>query len=223
MTRIMVPARGPEDWQALLADPVKHWRAGFSAMATARSWSAASGLPPEIAALVGPDAELLLAVPEHKVALPGGERASQCDVFALVRQGGDTLALAVEAKVDEPFDRTLKDWMGAGTSGKRARLGAIRDLLGCADPPGNLRYQLFHRTAATILEARRFGTTRAAMIVQSFSQEHRWYNDFAAFCTFLGVQPERGRALTYRLPDGMELTLGWATGEARFLAPDGGG
>jgi hypothetical protein len=85
MSRIYVPSSGCNDWQRLLADPEKHWRPGFSAFATARAWEAADGLPQEIAELLGPDPELLLAIPEHKVRLPGWERTTECDVFALVR------------------------------------------------------------------------------------------------------------------------------------------
>jgi len=214
-----VPTRGLGDWQSLLADPVKQWRAGYSAMATARSWEEARGLPPEIAAILGPETELLLAIPEHKVALPGGRRESQCDVFALVGRGHDTIAVAVEAKVEEPFGPTLGDWLADGSPGKRARLDAIRALLGCPDPPGTLPYQLFHRTAAAILEARRFRATSAAMLVHSFSMDHRWHDAFAAFCDFLGTGSARGVPHELSLPDGRILTLGWATGEARFLAP----
>lgn len=224
MSGIYIPTRSPEDWRALLADPRKHWRPGYSAVATARAWEAASAapgrLPPEIAEILGPGAELLLAIPEHKVPLPGGGRPSQCDVFALARQGGAVVALAVEGKVNEPFDRTLGDWMGEGTPGKRARLEALCGLIGCGVPPRELRYQLFHRTAAAVIEARRFGADRAAMIVQSFSPEHRWFEDFAAFCAFLGTgTSERGRGHALPLPDGMTLTLGWATGAKAFLAP----
>lgn len=219
MSRIYVPTRGPGDWRALLADPERHWRAGYSAMAAACSWDAADGLPPEIAAMFGTDAELLLAIPEHKVALPGGRRESQCDVFALVRDGNETVSLAVEAKVAEPFDRTIGDWLRNASDGKRTRLAAICELLGCRPPPDDLYYQLFHRTAAAILEAKRFGTDTAAMVVHSFSQEHRWFEDFAAFCAFLGVDAARGTRLTRTLPGGGNLILGWATGEARFLEP----
>ncbi|WP_102226675.1 DUF6946 family protein [Acidimangrovimonas sediminis] len=168
MSRIYVPTRGLGDWRALLADPEKHWRAGYSAMAAARSWEAADGLPPEIAAMFVTNAELLLAIPEHKVALPGGRRESQCDVFALVRDGNETVSLAVEAKVAEPFDRTIGDWLRNASDGKRTRLAAICELLGCPPPPDDLYYQLFHRTAAAILEAKRFGTDTAAMVVHSF-------------------------------------------------------
>ena len=41
-------------------------------------------------------------------------------------------------------------------------------MLGIDTPPApSLRYQLFHRTAAAVIEARRFGTDAAAMVVHS--------------------------------------------------------
>ncbi len=217
MSKILVPTRALSDWQRLLANPEKHWRAGFSAMATARSWEEAQGLPPEIDQILGPGSELLFAIPEHKVPLPGGRSESQCDVFALARSSGRTIALAVEAKVDEPFDKTLGDWLADGSTGKRRRLDAICARLGCPEPPPELRYQLFHRTAAAIIEADRMKTDAAAMIVQSFSQEHRWFEDFARFCAFLDLDGARAAPLVRRLPDGRDLILGWATGDPRHL------
>lgn len=218
MNKIFVPTNQVEDWQRLLADPEKHWKRGYSAMAAALSWEAAKGLPPEIALILGSNAELLLAIPEHKVPLPGGRRESQCDVFALVRIGETTCALAVEAKVNETFGPTIRDWMREPTPGQVERLTAICNLLGASyPPPPDLRYQLFHRTAAAVIESRRFGTDAAAMIVQSFSQEHRWYEDFDSFCEFLGVAAQRGAAINYGLPDGRTLTLGWATGSTEFI------
>ncbi|SFQ05099.1 DUF6946 family protein [Tranquillimonas alkanivorans] len=218
MSKILVPSRGLSDWRRLLADPQKHWRAGFSAMAAARSWEAADGLPSEIAKILGAQADLIFAIPEHKVPLPGGRRESQCDVFALVRVAERTVALAVEAKVAEPFDRTIGAWLADGSAGKQRRLAAICEILGCPEPPPDLRYQLFHRTAAAVVEARRMNASAAAMIVHSFSGEHRWFEDFAAFCGFLGLKAVRSVPLMHNLPDGRELILGWATGNQRYLA-----
>ena len=217
MTKILVPTRSPLDWRRLLAAPEKHWRAGYSAMAAARSWEAAHGLPPEIEEILGAEAELIFAVPEHKVPLPGGRRESQCDVFALVRTPSSTIALAVEAKVAEPFDRTLEAWLADGSPGKRVRLAAICELLGCPAPPSHLRYQLFHRTAAAIVEAERMHAGSAAMIVQSFSLDHRWFDDFAAFCAFLGIRARRSVPRSGQVAGGRDLILGWATGDPRFL------
>ncbi len=217
-TRIYLPSRAAEDWRDLLADPQGQWRRGYSAMAAALSWQAAEGsLPPEIAALLPPAPELLLALPEHKVALPGGTRPSQCDVFALVRISTETCALAVEAKVNEPFGPTLADWLTPATPGKTQRLASICELLGLDSPPSTIRYQLLHRTAAAVIEAQRFGTDRAAMIVQSFAQDHRWFADFEAFASLFGKAPAGGEARSAPLPCGRALTLGWATGDPQFL------
>ena len=218
MAKIFTPTTGVEDWRRLLADPDKQWRRGYSAFAAASAWEEAQGLPREVASILGEDAELLLAIPEHKVPLPGGQRESQCDVFALVRFGEETAAVSVEAKVNEPFGPTVGDWLRDASSGKLERLTAICDLLGLGyPPPATLRYQLFHRTAAAIIEAHRFNTTSAAMIVHSFSQEHRWLGDFADFCAVLGLEVARGQPSVTKLPDGRDLILGWATGDKRHI------
>ena len=109
--KIYVPSRGPDDWRQLLADPSTQWETGYSAKALAYCWEAADGLPgglpKEIANVLrtadnGPT--LLLALPEHKVQLPGSALgASQNDIFALIRVGTRTVAATIEGKVDEPF------------------------------------------------------------------------------------------------------------------------
>lgn len=106
MTRIFVPARRADDWQALLADPEKQWKAGFSAKALAHCWQEADDFPPSVRAAFSAspfplfhNIELLLALPEHKVPLPGGRRASQTDLFALGKSGDQLVSIAVEGKV----------------------------------------------------------------------------------------------------------------------------
>lgn len=188
-------------------------------MAAALSWEAADQrLPSEVEAILGAGSELLLAIPEHKVALPGGSRESQCDVFALVRHGEETLAVSVEAKVNETFGPKVGDWMTNASDGKHRRMAFLCETLGITGTPRtDLRYQLLHRTVAAVVEARRFGTDRAAMVVQSFSQKHRWFGDFQAFAAELGVEVKRGVGVTYELPCGLPLTLGWATGSPEHL------
>jgi hypothetical protein len=216
MARIFIPSKGPDDWQALLAEPDKHWREGYSAKCAALAWEAVSGLPAEIATLFGADCELLLAIPEHKVPMPGRGRESQCDVFALLRQGDSLIALAVEAKVDEPFGPTIREWLDTGGQGRVERLQGLCEIIEVPYPPLlDLRYQLFHRTAAAVLEAGRFRAKRAAMVVQSFSAEHRWHADFAAFCAFMDLPDERGMVHERQLKNGLKLSLAWATGTVK--------
>ena len=107
------------------------------------------------------------------------------------------------------FGRALGDWLADGSVGKRRRLDAICALLGCPEPPPELRYQLFHRTAAAIIEADRMKADAAAMIVQSFSQEHRWFEDFARFCALLDLHAVRAAPLMRRL-------AGWPRSDPRL-------
>ena len=222
MTRIYLPSVGPDAWQQLLAKPELHWATGYSARTLAHSWEAAAGLPPEIAQLLkslGGEAELLLALPEHKTPLPGGRRESQSDVFALLRVAGQLVACTIEGKVDEPFGPTVEEWLVDASSGKQERLGYLAKLLGLSEPvAGDVRYQLFHRTASAVVEAQRFGASGAAMIVHSFSPDARWFEDYARFCALFGLTAKAGQLLTARLPDGKLLYLGWAGGDQRFRA-----
>jgi hypothetical protein len=222
MARIHVPTNGPADWQRLLGDPIKHWRTGYSAKTLAHCWEAASGLPAEIASMlcaIGENPELLIAIPEHKVPLPGASRGdSQNDVFALMRAGSQTVAVAIEGKVNEPFDQVLDRWLLGASDGKRQRLAFLCELLGLQQPlPGSIHYQLLHRTASSIIEARRFKTDAAVMIVHSFSPDKRWFEEFANFAALFGETAEPGKLMKVRTGTLPPLYLGWACGDPKFL------
>nr|WP_157158495.1 hypothetical protein [Bradyrhizobium sp. WSM1253] len=121
--------------------------------------------------------ELLIAIPEHKVSLRDNGRESQTDVFALIKSNNRTIAVAVEGKVNESFGPTIKDWYVDPSARKQQRLAFLCDLIDVAcPPPDDLHYQLFHRTASAVLEAARFKTDDAAMIIHSFSQDYKWFD-----------------------------------------------
>ncbi|RWP38523.1 MAG: hypothetical protein EOR04_25905 [Mesorhizobium sp.] len=217
-TRVYVPSQGPANWQAFLAEPDKQWRTGYSAKTLAHCWENANGLPDEIARMFGDSAELLLAFPEHKVALEGGNRDSQNDVFALIRFDGLTCAATIEGKVNEPFGPTVGEWFADPSLGKRNRMRQLCDLLGVEEAPlPHIRYQLMHRTASALIEARRFKTDEAAMLVHSFSPARMWFEDFANFARLLGVEAKPDHSSTVILTSGQRLRLGWATGSGDFL------
>jgi hypothetical protein len=64
----------------------------------------------------------LLAVPEFKVPLPGGARASQNDLFVLGRSSPGLVSIMIEGKVKESFGPTLDEWRHEGSPGKKERL-----------------------------------------------------------------------------------------------------
>ena len=225
MTKIYLLSPGPDAWKQFLAEPDKQWKKGYSARTLAHSWEAEDGLPPEIAELFagaagfqGEAPELLLAIPEHKVRLPGGRRESQNDVFALVRIGDRTVSMAVEGKVNEPFGPTVGEWLTNASDGKRERMAFLCKTLGISDsPPADIHYQLLHRAASAVIEADRFKTDAAAMIVHSFSPEQMWFDTFARFVGLYEHSIEPGQLVEVSLPSGMPLFLGWVCGDPRFL------
>jgi len=226
MKRIFVPTKTVTDWQYLLAKPAKHWKQGYSAMSTAACWEANNPLlPPEIlsvfAATKDPslkNLELLVAVPEWKVDLPGGSRASQTDVLAITQNDAGLVILGVEAKVDEPFGPTLKEKRKGASQGQKGRIRYLVKELGCTSPlPDNIRYQLLHRTVSALLVAKKFHAHVAVMLVQSFSQSSKWRADFDAFAR--GVKASRITSSLYELNTARSprLLIGWCQGDAKYL------
>ena len=223
LSRIFVPARNAEDWKPLLAEPDKHWKTGYSARALAHCWHDQGGFPASIRSLFSTspgfaDIEPLIVIPEHQVPLPGGSRPSQNDLWVLARGQSRLISIAVEGKVSEPFGPTVGEWMENASMGKQERLKYLCELLRLDyRPPLDVRYQLLHRTASALLEARRFYAAHAMMIVHSFSQSDEWFDDFARFATILGALPGKSRLLPISRHSSPSLHIGWVSGEERYL------
>jgi hypothetical protein len=134
-----------------------------------------ANIPPDALGRPFADAVLVLAIPEHRVALPSGSRAAQTDLFALARSGSNLISIAVEGKVAEAFDATVGEWLDRRAAEQarrgrprepsahaRKRLAFLCELLQVdEDDILDLRYQLLHRTAAAILETQRFAADHA--------------------------------------------------------------
>src|SRR5690606_33057154 len=127
-------------------------------------------------------ATALVVLPEHKVKLDGHGRASQNDVWTLLRVGSTYVSMAVEGKAGESFGDPVESWLKDASPGKLARLERLCGVVGIRHPPdGRLHYQLFHRTASALLEAERFGAAHAVMMVQSFVDDPLSLADYIAF------------------------------------------
>ena len=220
--RVFVPAESPEDWRRLLAEPDKHWRRGYSAHAIAHCWQEADGFPEEIAAVLSrcprfEDLELLIAIPEHQVPLPGGHRPSQNDVWALARGPHGLVSIAVEGKVSEPFGEPVGKWRENASEGKNVRLRFLCDELGLSyPPPDEIAYQLLHRTVSAIIEARRFLAHDAVMLVHSFSASDAWFEDYERFLSLLGLTARIGEVATVPGREEPALHLAWVRGNLRY-------
>lgn len=217
LPRIAVPLLRPEDVIPHLGKGELHWRQGYSARAVAESWFAANDLPPKVRAVLeqAPElrgAELVDAWLERCTDLPWGRgAASQTDLLAVLGLGGELAVMGVEAKVKESFGPLVREWLAAGGDNRRQRLAGLCGLFGL-DPAavGDLRYQLFHRTAAAVLEARRYRAGKAVLMVHSFCPDATGLGDFTAFADRLGVVIGRDRLAGPLAAGGVALWLGWA-------------
>ena len=217
MSPIYVPSKSTEDWRLLLAEPEKQWKQGYSAKALADCWENAGGFPNEVKKPLSeafPGIKPLIIIPELKVALPGGKRASQNDLWVLARSGSYLISIAVEGKVEEPFDRPISQWLSDASDGKKTRWAFIRNKLGLNnEPTGTLMYQLFHRTVSAILQAEEFGAQEAVMMVHSFSTSGAWFPDYSSFLELFSIKAEKGKVQRSNKHKGVPISFLWATGK----------
>jgi hypothetical protein len=225
MPRILAFTSGPQDWQALLADPVKHWKTGYSARTLANCWESTVGFPSEVSLPFTQCNEPLLdnitpliAIPEFKVPLPGGVRASQNDIFVLARSSTGPVSIMVEGKVNESFGPTLDDWRSEGSTGKEERLGFLLRTLGLRIvPDGTVRYQLLHRAASAIITGEQYRAVAAVILVHSFSQKRVGWSDYQAFTRLFGVEAALGTVQRLGVAASVPLFAVWVVGNPLFL------
>ena len=149
---------------------------------------------------------------------PKGGRPSQNDLFILAKSQDELISMAVEGKVAEPFGPLMSEWIEDASPGKSERLEFLISLLEINNKDiSNIRYQLLHRTASALIEANRFSTANALMLVHSFSQEHKWFEDYAAFAGLYGIEAELNKVHYVGKVNGKDLYLGWVVGEREYL------
>lgn len=213
---VYVPAQGTDDWRRLLAEPAKQWKEGFSAMQVAESWQGANGFPVCIADTLQRAGEPfsllkpLLILPEHQVPLPGGRAASHNDAWVLASHNLGLASITIEGKVKESFGPTLAEWLVDASPGKQERLAFLTGTLGLPSAlPGTVRYQLLHRVASAIIEAKRFHANVALCLVQSFSPTNEGLADFQAFVALFGKQVQPGEIVALGQHEGIPFYASW--------------
>jgi Domain of unknown function (DUF6946) len=186
------PLHKPTDVIEFLGKKEEHWKEERSAYQAAYSWFTANDLPPSIRDILKDErafdgAVLQKAIFEKRTKLDSYGRESQTDVLAYLKTAKGLAVLGIEAKVDESFGPRVHEWNDYGPGRLRRLVGLLDHLAFKSQPIGDLRYQLFHRTAATLIEARNANAPDAAMIVQSFDKDRTGLNDFAEFAIAFGT------------------------------------
>jgi hypothetical protein len=225
MGRILAFTSGPNDWKGLLADPGKQWKRGYSARTLAYCWEASDGFPPEVAQPFAESNEHLLAeltpilaVPEFKVSLPGGIRASQNDIFVLARSLAGPVVVMVEGKVNESFGPTVESWLKDASAGKKARLEFLKRTLGLESSPHALvRYQLLHRAASAIIIGEQYRAAAAVLVIHSFSPKKAGWKDYQVFMRLFGLEAQIGVIQRLGVTSRIPLYGVWIVGNPEFL------
>jgi len=223
MNRVYIPSKKAEDWKQFLADPEKQWRRGYSARTLAHCWQDADGIPNHVKKVLCQateltDLEALIVIPEYQVPLPGGARPSQNDIWVLGRTEKDLVSIAVEGKVGEPFGPTIGEWGPNSSGGKKERYNFLCSVLGLdTEPPEDIRYQLLHRTASAIIEAKRFHANHAVMLVHSFSLSDKWFPDYECFISLFGASAAVDKTVSVGKRSGVWLHFAWVKGEEQYL------
>ena len=225
MNKIYIPARSAEDWRNFLAEPHRQWRTGYSAKTLAYCWQEADGFPVCVRKAFSNSGSAtfkridpLLIIPEHKVDLPGGSAASQNDIFVLAKSADQLITIAVEGKVDEPFDKPVSEWYQNPSAGKVKRLEFLCSELNLpVDAVMDIPYQLLHRTVSAKLLARQFNAGIALMLVHSFSPQNMWFDQYSKFANLFGIEAEMDRIYPAQPFDGLVLYLSWVKGDTEYL------
>ena len=204
----------PEDVIPYLAKQEHHWKKGYSAYELAHSWVNADGIPTTVRLVLDtcPDcagAALVEGFFERDVDLRTPGRPSQTDLLVFAKLAHGNAVIAVEGKVDEPFGDLVSKWNN--TPGKETRLEALCASLGLSIPNvAATRYQLLHRTASALYEAQRYQVKRAMMLVHSFSEANRSFQDFQAFAEIMGMPVgDVNQVSGERECEGIRLRLAW--------------
>ena len=228
MSRSNAPESSPEDWRRFLAEPEGQWKTGYSARTLAYCWLAAAGdFPEEVRRVFATSPREVLRTieplriqPEYRVKVAGQGHASQTDVFVLAQAGdGDLVSITVEGKVNETFGSPLGKWKGAKsgfTANKQKRLADLQSNLGLSEFPDDVYYQLVHRMAAAVIEARRFNACYAVMLIHSFSEKASRFRNYARFLELYGVEARLDTLHALGSVGDIQLFAGWVRGEQRF-------
>jgi hypothetical protein len=105
------------------------------------------------------------------------------------------------------------------SEGKQERLDFLLRELQLRDRQiDSVRYQLLHRTASALIEARKFKAENALMLVHSFSQLDEWFDDYSQFLALFGLSRVEPNSLMFaKNLNGVNLYFGWVKGDRKYL------
>ena len=85
----------------------------------------------------------------------------------------------------------------------------------------HIRYQLLHRTASAVIEAKKFNAENALMLIHAFKKTEENYDqsfrDYGHFLELFSAEGKPDSIVPGKKIDGINLYFGWIRGERRYL------
>ncbi|WP_134703794.1 hypothetical protein [Ammoniphilus sp. YIM 78166] len=150
------------------------WQDGRSAKEFAKAWfrTGKAHLPDELLTLleshqVTRRLEVEEAIPEKKTVLDNFRgNGRNHDMILIGKTQQDRIVISIEAKTDEPFGELIGKYLVRVKSNSRSsRINQLSLAVFGHTEVSNLRYQLLHAMAGTLIEAKKYGATQAILIV----------------------------------------------------------
>lgn len=171
-----------EDWETY-SPPAKEsqWVNGKSAKELAKAWlkNGACQIPAELTLLfksnlILGNLEINLATPEYKTELDEYGKGRIHDLLLHGKKGKENVIISIEAKVDEPFGRTIRDRKRNNSinSNIDKRIAHLSQSLFSQKNVEHLRYQLLYGIGGTLMEANRNNASLAVFVVHNILTPH---------------------------------------------------
>ena len=195
----------PEQWMQFAPpkDKEKHWKDGRSAKSLAMFMTdtiQVKKLENVLYELGYNSKGIVSCTPEANTVLPGRGNGRNHDLLMI----GKDFVVGIEAKVSEPFGKSISNELIDASENKRYRINALaKELFGCEINADNevLKYQLLTGIVGTLREANNNAKSKALFLVLVFTDgikkedEKAVENnnkDFADFCKYIGLSVNGG-------------------------------
>lgn len=184
-------------------DKEKHWKDGRSAKSLAMFMTdtiQVKKLENVLNELGYNSKGIVSCTPEANTVLPGRGNGRNHDMLMI----GKDFVVGIEAKVSEPFGKSISNELIDASENKRYRINALaKELFGCEINADNevLKYQLLTGIVGTLREANNNAKSKALFLVLVFTDginkedEKAVENnnkDFADFCKYIGLSVNGG-------------------------------
>lgn len=195
----------PEQWLQFAPpkDKEKHWKDDRSAKSLAlfmTNKDQAKKLETIFAELGYSTNGVIQCTPEANTVLPGKGNGRNHDLLMV----GEDFVVGIEAKVSEPFGKSITKELVGASSNKQYRIDTLaKELFGCEInvDTQDLKYQLLTGVMGTLFEAIKHSKSKALFLVIVFTDgikkedEKALENnnkDFTDFCKYIGLSENGG-------------------------------